>query len=654
MSFLFTSEAELKAAGLKPGDLDAIIVTGDAYVDHSSFGTAIIGHLLAARGYRVGILARPDPDDVAAFRLLGRPRLAFLVSAGSVDSMVSNYTANKKPRSEDDYAPGGDKSLCLRGDGTIGPGLKGRANARPDRALIVYAGMCRQAYKGVPIIAGGLEASLRRLSHYDYWSDTIRKSILLDSKADILVYGMGERQIVEIMDRLAHRANPTHPANPAKPEARPDLSGIRGTVHALHIGQTGATPLESVLAQRPDLHDALVLPDFSALNGPALNGSALHGSDELAKRAYAESFSLQYKNSDPLSASPLIEPYGERVVIQERPALPLTQEEMDTVYALPYERQWHPAYDAFGGVPALAEVKFSLTSSRGCFGACSFCALTFHQGRNISSRSRPAIIEEARELTRLPDFRGYIHDVGGPTANFRVPACGKMAKHGACMDRRCLSPEPCPNLKPDHRDYVELLRELRTVPGVKKVFVRSGVRFDYAMLDPDDTFLRELVQYHVSGQLKVAPEHVSANVLALMGKAPHQTFEAFSKKYAELNAEMGKRQYLVPYFISGHPGADLSAALELALYLKRTGFVPDQVQDFYPTPGTLATAMWWCGFNPLDGKPVYVAKGAHERALQRALLQFNKPQNAPLVREALQKLGRTDLIGTRPSCLVRP
>ena len=654
MSFLFTSEAELKAAGLKPGDLDAIIVTGDAYVDHSSFGTTIIGHLLAARGYRVGILARPDPDDVAAFRLLGRPRLAFLVSAGSVDSMVSNYTANKKPRSEDDYAPGGDKSLCLRGDGTIGPGLKGRANARPDRALIVYAGMCRQAYKGVPIIAGGLEASLRRLSHYDYWSDTIRKSILLDSKADILVYGMGERQIVEIMDRLAHRANPTHPANPAKPEARPDLSGIRGTVHALHIGQTGATPLESVLAQRPDLHDALVLPDFSALNGPALNGSALHGSDELAKRAYAESFSLQYKNSDPLSASPLIEPYGERVVIQERPALPLSQEEMDTVYALPYERQWHPAYDAFGGVPALAEVKFSLTSSRGCFGACSFCALTFHQGRNISSRSRPAIIEEARELTRLPDFRGYIHDVGGPTANFRVPACGKMAKHGACMDRRCLSPEPCPNLKPDHRDYVELLRELRKVPGVKKVFVRSGVRFDYAMLDPDDTFLRELVQYHVSGQLKVAPEHVSPNVLALMGKAPHQTFEAFSKKYAELNTEMGKKQYLVPYFISGHPGADLSAALELALYLKRTGFVPDQVQDFYPTPGTLATAMWFCGFNPLDGKPVYVAKGAHERALQRALLQFNKPQNAPLVREALQKLGRTDLIGTRPSCLVRP
>ena len=670
MSFLFTSEAELKAAGLKPGDLDAIIVTGDAYVDHSSFGTTIIGQLLAARGYRVGILARPDPDDVAAFRLLGRPRLAFLVSAGSVDSMVSNYTANKKPRSEDDYAPGGDKSLCLRGDGSIGPGLKGRANARPDRALIAYSGMCRQAYKGVPIIVGGLEASLRRLSHYDYWSDTIRKSILLDSKADILVYGMGERQIVEIMDRLAHFSaahnldsaaqNSDNAArtsgstasgavndkrtNPAKAEAKPNLSGIRGTVHALHIGQTGTTPLEVVLAQRPDLHDALVLPDFSALDG----------SDEFAKRAYAESFSLQYKNSDPLSAAPLIEPYGERIVIQERPALPLTQEEMDTVYALPYERQWHPAYDAFGGVPALAEVKFSLTSSRGCFGACSFCALTFHQGRNISSRSRPAILQEALKLTRLPDFKGYIHDVGGPTANFRVPACSKMATRGACMDRRCLSPEPCPNLKPDHRDYVELLRELRAVPGVKKVFVRSGVRFDYAMLDPDDTFLRELVQYHVSGQLKVAPEHVSANVLALMGKAPHQTFEAFSRKYAELNAEMGKRQYLVPYFISGHPGADLSAALELALYLKRTGFVPDQVQDFYPTPGTLATAMWWCGFNPLDGKPVYVAKGAHERALQRALLQFNKPQNAPLVRKALQKLGRPDLIGTRPSCLIRP
>lgn len=658
MAFLYTSAEELKRNTLAPGDLDAIIVTGDAYVDHSSFGAAILGRLLAARGYRVGILARPDPDDVAAFRLLGRPRLAFLVTSGAVDSMVSNYTANKKPRSEDEYAPGGDKSLCLRGDGEIGQSLRGRTNARPDRALIVYAGMCRQAFKGVPVVIGGLEASLRRLSHYDYWSDTVRKSILLDSKADILVYGMGERQIVEIMERLSGWAGDGQAGQASVPdlpmeagvsaiagipaavaghrEVRPDLSGIRGTLWALHVG---TSPAESVLARLPD---AIVLPPFAGLAG----------SGPAAKKLYAESFAIQYRNSDPLSARPLIEPYGDRVVIQERPALALDQEEMDAVYALPFERQWHPRYDRFGGVPALSEVKFSLTSSRGCFGACSFCALTFHQGRNISSRSKASVCEEAKKLTALPDFKGYIHDVGGPTANFRVPACVKMAKHGACMDRRCLSPEPCPNLKPDHRDYVALLKELRAIPGVKKVFVRSGVRFDYAMLDPDDAFLRELVEHHISGQLKVAPEHVSPNVLALMGKAPHETFVAFSKKYAELNARVGKKQYLVPYFISGHPGADLDAALELALYLKRTGFVPDQVQDFYPTPGTLSTAMWWCEFNPLDGQTVYVPKGARERSWQRALLQFNKPQNAALVREALRAMGRSDLIGDGPHCLV--
>jgi len=653
MSFLYTSAEELKRRGLAPGDLDAIVVTGDAYVDHSSFGASIIGRLLAARGYKVGILARPDPDDVAAFRLLGRPRLAFLVTSGAVDSMVSNYTANKKPRSEDEYAPGADKSLCLRGDGEIGQGSRGRQNARPDRALIVYAGMCRQAFKGVPVVIGGLEASLRRLSHYDYWSDTVRKSILLDSKADILVYGMGERQVVEIMKRLSDWADRVDgpggaessggqrpagytAASASHRETRPDLSGIRGTVRALHIG----TALPSSVPGCPT--EAIVLPPFASLASSTPD----------SKKAYAESFALQYRNSDPLSALPLVEPYGDRVVVQERPALPLGQEEMDAIYALPFERQWHPRYDQFGGVPALSEVKFSLTSSRGCFGACSFCALTFHQGRNISSRSRASVCEEAKKLTALPDFKGYIHDVGGPTANFRVPACVKMEKHGACMNRRCLSPEPCPNLKPDHRDYVALLKELRAIPGVKKVFVRSGVRFDYAMLDHDDAFLRELVEHHISGQLKVAPEHVSPNVLALMGKAPHETFLAFSRKYAELNAEAGKKQYLVPYFISGHPGADLNAALDLALYLKRTGFVPDQVQDFYPTPGTLSTAMWWCEFNPLDGQAVYVPKGARERSWQRALLQFNKPQNAALVREALRAIGRSDLIGGGPNCLV--
>ncbi|MCE5256354.1 MAG: YgiQ family radical SAM protein [Spirochaetaceae bacterium] len=642
MAFLCTQADELSGQGLRSGDLDAVIITGDAYVDHSSFGAAIIGKVLAARGYKVGLLARPDPDDVLAFRLLGRPRLAFLVTAGAVDSMVSNYTANKKPRSEDDYAPGGDKSLCLRGDGSIGPGIRNRPNARPDRAVIVYATMCRQAFKGVPVVIGGIEASLRRLSHYDYWSDTVRKSILLDSKADILVYGMGERQIVEIMERLSsHAAGRTEKAGQghataASQNGKPDLSGIRGTVWTHHIG---TAPVESIRAQIPD---AVILPDFASLDG----------STPEAKKTYAESFATQYRNAEPLSAHTLIEPYGDRVVIQERPALPLSQEEMDAVYALPFERQWHPSYEQFGGIPALSEVKFSLTSSRGCFGACSFCALTFHQGRNISSRSRESICEEARQLVALPDFKGYIHDVGGPTANFRVPACDKMAKTGACTNRHCLSPEPCPHLKPDHRDYVALLRELRAIPGVKKVFVRSGVRFDYAMLDSDDTFLRELVEHHISGQLKVAPEHVNSKVLTLMCKAPHRSFEAFSEKYVALNREMRKKQYLIPYFISGHPGAGLQAALELALYLKKTGFVPDQVQDFYPTPGTLATAMWWCEFNPLDGEPVYVAKGARERAEQRALLQFNKPQNAALVRETLRAMGRDDLIGSGPYCLV--
>ncbi len=650
MPFLPATLADLSAAGLRPGDLDAVIVTGDAYVDHASFGAAIIGRVLEDAGYKVAILARPDPDDVEAFRLFGRPRLAFLVTSGAVDSMVSTYTANKKPRSEDDYAPGGKKALCMRADGSIGEGIAKRPNARPDRAVIVYSTMCRQAFKGVPVVIGGLEASLRRLAHYDYWSDSVRKSILLDAKADILVYGMGERQIPEIMGRLGAAASEaTKAAAEAAPGAagsdsgrprasKPDLSGIPGTVWARHIG---AVPAARIAAEA--FPEAELLPDFSAISGAAPN----------AKRAYAASFAVQYRSTDSRTAKVLIEPYGDRIAVQERPAAPLERGELDKVYALPFTRRAHPMYEAWGGVPALIEVQFSLLSSRGCFGACSFCALTFHQGRKVTSRSIGAIVAEARELAADPEFKGYIHDVGGPTANFRRSACEKMEKRGACLDRRCLAPEPCPNLEPSHVEYVRLLRELRALPGVKKVFVRSGVRFDYAMLDASDEFLRELVAHHISGQLKVAPEHVSDKVLALMGKPPRRAYDAFAERYAALNREAGLKQYLIPYFISAHPGSGLAEAVELAEYLRGAGFVPDQAQDFYPTPGTLATAMYWCEANPLDGSPVYVAKGAHERAMQRALLQFKAPGNAALVREALILAGRRDLIGSGPNCLVR-
>ncbi|MDX9828216.1 MAG: YgiQ family radical SAM protein [Spirochaetia bacterium] len=651
MAFLIAAPADLKKAGLAPGELDAIIVTGDAYVDHSSFGAAIIGRVLEAEGYSVALLSRPDPDDVEAFRLFGRPRLAYLVSAGAVDSMVSSYTANKKPRSEDEYAPGGNRALCMRADGSIGPGVRGRANARPDRAVIHYATMCRQAYKGVRIVIGGIEASLRRLAHYDYWADKVRKSILLDSKADILVYGMGERQIVEILRRLgagdkgatapeAEQREAVLPTGALQTTAAPelDLAGIRGTAWARHVGSISRDALAA------KFHDSLLLPDFDSLAG----------TDPQSKLKFQASFALQYKNTDPFSAKRLVEPYGDRVVVQEPPAFPLDREELDAVYALPYLREAHPMYQKWKGVPALAEVKFSLLSSRGCFGACSFCALTFHQGRQINSRSVEAIVGEAKLLTKLGDFKGYIHDVGGPTANFRHSACKKMETKGACLDRRCLSPEPCPNLEPDHREYVRLLRELRSLQGVKKVFVRSGVRFDYVMRDSNEDFLRELVEHHISGQLKVAPEHVSDKVLALMGKPSKQSYDTFAARYATLNREMGLKQYLVPYFISAHPGSGLPEAIELAEYLRDTGFVPDQAQDFYPTPGTLATAMYWCEANPLDGKPVYAAKGARERAMQRALLQYTAPANADLVREALTAAGRADLIGTGPRCLVKP
>jgi len=614
MPFLPARPADLLSLGRAPGDLDAIIVSGDSYVDHSSFGSALIGRLLESEGYSVGIIARPDPDDVDAFRLLGAPRLAFLVTSGALDSMVSSYTANRKPRHEDAYAPGGRAELCLRGDGTVGPGSRGRRQARPDRALIAYATKCREAFKGVPVVLGGLEASLRRLSHYDYWSDSVRRSVLLDSKADILVYGMGETAIVEIMRRLAAGAGPE------------ELRGIRGTAW-----RSSKLP-ESIEAS------SIVLPPFEEVAAD--------------KAAFSASFALQYRNTDPHSAAALLEAAEGRWVVQEPPAPPLDAHELDRIYELPYERDAHPMYAPFGGVPALAEVRFSLVSSRGCFGACSFCSLTFHQGRAVRSRSHASILREAKILRDLPGFKGYIHDVGGPTANFRRSACAKMDRDGACLDRRCLAPESCPALEPDHRDYLALLRELDALPGVKKVFVRSGLRFDYLMLDGDDEFFRELVARHVSGQLKVAPEHVSEKVLALMGKPRRSAYDSFAKRYAELNRELGLKQFLVPYFISAHPGAGLGEAIELAEYLRDTGFVPDQVQDFYPTPGTLSTAMYWTGRNPLTGEDVPVARGERERALQRALLQYKKPENRTLVREALLAAGRRDLIGSGPCCLV--
>lgn len=635
-SLLPAHPADLAARRLKPGDLDVIIVTGDCYVDHSSFGAAIIGRVLESEGWRVGILSRPDPDDVEAFRLLGAPRVAWMVTSGAVDSMVSSYTANRKIRSEDDYAPGGKRELCLRADGAIGPGIAGRRNARPDRAVIAYAGMCRRAAKGVPVVIGGIEASLRRLSHYDYWSDTVRKSVLLDSKADILVYGMGERAVAEIMSRFRAARDAAPHGDDGSHIASCDLRGIRGTVWA---GAAADFPTPDAFGPGK----TLVLPSWEEISPD----------DDAGRRAFAESFMVQYRNTDPWLAARLVERAGERIVAQEPAAYPLERAELDRVYALPFARAWHPMYDAHGGVPAFSEVKFSLLSSRGCFGACSFCSLTFHQGRKVVSRSRESIIDEAEKIIAMRDFKGYIHDVGGPTANFRIAACEKMDKTGACADRRCLSPEPCANLRPDHREYVALLRDLRRLPGVKRVFVRSGVRFDYAMLDPDDSFIRELAAHHVSGLLKVAPEHASDRVLLLMGKPPHRVFDAFAKKYRAVSESAGRTQYLVPYFISAHPGSGLKEAVELAEYLRDSGMRPEQAQDFYPTPGTLSTAMWRCGFDPRDGKPVHVARGDRERGMQRALMQYWAPENRAAVKEALKAAGRADLIGTDPRCLVR-
>ena len=574
---------------------DFIFISGDAYVDHPSFAVAILSRVLEAEGFKVGILAQPDWTDPEAFRLLGRPNLAFLISPGNIDSMVNHYTVNRKKRRQDAYSPGGQAGL------------------RPDRASIVYTSMARQAYKGVPAILGGLEASLRRMGHYDYWSDKVRRSILLDSKADLVMYGMGETSMVEIARALQSGIS-------AK-----DLHEIRGIVYPL-----------SDRAALPD--DAIILPSFEEISS--------------RKEIYAESFLIQYRNTDPVTAKTLAEPCSSRFVVQNPPAIPISREEMDRVYGLPYMRAAHPSYEKRGGVPALNEVEFSLVHNRGCFGGCHFCALTFHQGRVISSRSHESVLREAGILKALPGFKGYIHDVGGPTANFRKPSCSKQLKHGVCADRQCLTPDPCPNLEVDHQDYLQLLKKLRQLEGVKKVFIRSGIRFDYLLQDKNRNFLRELCLHHVSGQLKVAPEHVSPGALNAMNKQKHQVYRQFMKEFSAVNRELQKKQYLVPYFISSHPGSTLKDAVSLAEFMKETRFIPDQVQDFYPTPGTLSTCMYYTGLDPETMKPIAVVRKEREKRMQRALLQFNRPENYSLVKEALLQAGRKDLIGNGPTCLI--
>lgn len=577
--------------------VDFAYVIGDAYVDHSSFGPAIISRVLESRGYKVGIIAQPDWRDKNSIDIFGRPRLGFLISGGNMDSMVNHYTVSKKRRSSDAYTPGG------------------AAGKRPDRATVVYGNLIRSKYKDCPVIIGGIEASLRRLAHYDYWSDSLKRSILLDSQADLISYGMGERSVVEIADALDSGLDIK------------DITFIDGTVY-----RTGRIE---------DVYDYKLLPSFEELKEDRLH--------------YAESFYTQYRNTDPYTGSRLVEPYGDGLyVVQNPPSKPLSQMEMDDVYALPYMNGYHPMYEKDGGVPAISEIKFSLTSNRGCFGACSFCALTFHQGRIVQSRSHDSLLKEAKEMTEQPDFKGYIHDVGGPTANFRRPACSKQLKHGACADRQCLFPKPCPNLLADHSDYVSLLRKLRKLPKVKKVFVRSGIRFDYALADKDDTFIKELCEHHISGQLRVAPEHVSDNVLRLMGKPGNDVYESFVNKCAKINKALGREQYLVPYLMSSHPGSTLKDAIALAEYIRDIGYMPEQVQDFYPTPSTISTCMYYTGVDPRTMESVYVARSPHEKAMQRALIQYRRPENYELVKEALLKEHRTDLIGFGRECLIPP
>lgn len=595
MGFLPISKEDMQKAGIE--QLDFVYVIGDAYVDHPSFGHAIISRLLEAHGYRVGIISQPDWKDDASISVLGMPRLGFLISAGNMDSMVNHYYVSKRHRPGDAYTPGGE------------------AFKRPDHATVVYGNLIRRSYKDVPVIIGGIEASLRRMAHYDYWSDQLKRSILLDSQADILSYGMGEKSIVEIADALNAGI------------AVKDITFVKGTVYKTR-------ELSSV-------YDGIMLPSYEEM--------------QTAPKRYADSFAIQYQNTYPFTGKTLIEEYPHQVyVVQNPPQKPLSTPEMDAVYELPYMRTYHPSYEEQGGVPAISEIQFSLISNRGCFGGCSFCALTFHQGRTVQVRSHESILKEAELLIKAPDFKGYIHDVGGPTANFRKPSCEKQLTKGVCKDRQCLFPKPCPNLQVDHSDYLMLLRKLRALPGVKKVFIRSGIRFDYLLADKDDTFFRELVEHHVSGQLKVAPEHISDAVLSEMGKPGRIVYEQFVRKYDKINERLGKKQFLVPYLMSSHPGSTLKEAVELAEYLREFGYMPEQVQDFYPTPSTVSTVMYYTGIDPRNGKKIYVCRNPHEKMLQRALIQYRNPSNYELVREALIKAGREDLIGFSDKCLIRP
>ena len=593
--FLPISKEDMEERGIS--QLDFVYVCGDAYVDHPSFGHAIISRILEQHGYTVGIISQPDWKDDASISVLGEPRLGFLVSAGNMDSMVNHYSVSKKRRDKDSFTPGG---------------VMGK---RPDYATVVYCNLIRHTYKKTPIIIGGIEASLRRMAHYDYWSNKVKRSILLDSGADIISYGMGERSIVEIADALASGIDVK------------DITFIDGTVFK--------TKDETII------YDAIKLPDYDVIKED--------------KRIFAKSFYTQYCNTDPFVAKRLYEPYGDTTfVVQNPPQKPLTQEEMDNTYALPYMRTYHPIYEEAGGVPAIKEVKFSLISNRGCYGGCNFCALTFHQGRIIQTRSHESIIAEAKLITEDKDFKGYIHDVGGPTANFRQPACEKQLTKGACPTRQCLFPTPCKNLRVDHSDYIKLLRELRSLPKVKKVFIRSGIRFDYLIYDKDQTFLRELCEHHVSGQLKVAPEHISNEVLSKLGKPDVEVYNKFVKAYYDMNKKIGKEQYLVPYLMSSHPGSTLKEAIELAEYLRDLGYMPEQVQDFYPTPATISTCMYYTGLDPATLEPVYVTTNPHEKAMQRALIQYRNPKNYDLVYEALMKADRKDLIGFDKKCLIKP
>ncbi len=592
MAFLPVTRDEMKDRGWEKPDF--VLITGDAYVDHPSFGHAIIGRLLERWGYKVAILAQPDWRSLEDFKRFGRPRLGFLITSGNVDSMVNHYSAYKRRRRTDSYSPDGESGY------------------RPDRALIVYSNRAKEAYKGIPVVIGGIEASLRRLAHYDYWDDGLRRSIIMDSKADLLVYGMAEKSMVELAQALDSGI-----------EIK-DISWIPGTAYYRSLDF-------DELDQELPGQEAIVLPTWEDLKD--------------SKKAYADSFKIQYRNNDHVNGKSLVEPYGKGGgVIVNPPMPPLEGRDLDDVYQLPYEGNWHPIYDELGGVPALEEVKFGITSNRGCFGGCAFCALAYHQGREVRGRSKQSILEEAKSLTERKDFKGYIHDVGGPTANFRFPACEKQLKYGVCKDKDCLFPSPCKELIVDHKDYLDILRNLRKLPRVKKVFIRSGIRYDYLMADKDTQFLEEICRHHVSGTLKVAPEHISDRVLRRMHKPAKGVFEAFSKRYKEINERIGKKQYLIPYLISSHPGASLQDALELALYLKASGFIPDQIQDFYPTPGTLATCMYYTGLDPLTGEGVYVARDREERRLQRALLHFHKKENHSLVIEALKRLKREDLI----------